>query len=76
MAPVVGALLAVAFYRLIKYLEYETVVPGQDHDEKDVAATETTAEQKGDFDGVKEPTEAAGRPGQRLATANDTNAIV
>ena len=30
LGPALGSVLAVVFYRLIKYLEYETANPGQD----------------------------------------------
>ncbi|BFZ63808.1 Aquaporin-1 [Saitoella coloradoensis] len=40
LGPVLGSLIATGFYKFIKYLEYETVVPGQD------AATETEADKK------------------------------
>jgi aquaporin rerated protein, other eukaryote len=33
LGPSLGSILAVVFYRTIKYLEYETVNPGQDFDE-------------------------------------------
>jgi aquaporin related protein len=33
LGPTLGSILAVVFYRFIKYLEYETVNPGQDFDE-------------------------------------------
>ncbi len=39
MGPFAGTLLATAFYKFIKMLEYETVNPGQDADED--AARET-----------------------------------
>ncbi|KAI3321715.1 aquaporin-like protein [Xylariaceae sp. AK1471] len=32
LGPILGALLASGFYKLIKILEYETANPGQDHD--------------------------------------------
>lgn len=32
LGPLLGAILAVVFYRLIKMLEYETANPGADHD--------------------------------------------
>lgn len=32
VGPFLGALLAVAFYKIVKGLEYETVNPGQDSD--------------------------------------------
>lgn len=35
VGPILGSLLSVAFYRFIKVLEYETVNPGQDFDEKE-----------------------------------------
>jgi len=33
VGPLAGTLLATAFYKFIKMLEYETVNPGQDADE-------------------------------------------
>jgi hypothetical protein len=33
LGPALGSVLAVGFYRSIKYLEYEMVNPGQDFDE-------------------------------------------
>jgi aquaporin related protein len=33
VGPFLGSIIAVVFYRLIKYLEYETANPGQDFDE-------------------------------------------
>jgi len=38
LGPILGALLAAAFYRFIKMLEYTTANPGQDADGKDVEA--------------------------------------
>jgi aquaporin related protein len=32
LGPLLGAILAVIFYRLMKMLEYETANPGADHD--------------------------------------------
>ena len=40
VGPILGACVAVGFYRLIKTLEYETVNPGQDFDEKEAEAFE------------------------------------
>lgn len=37
LGPILGALVASAFYKLIKMLEYETVNPGQDFDQKEKA---------------------------------------
>ena len=37
VGPALGSLLAVLFYRLIKAFEYETVNPGQDHDQEQAA---------------------------------------
>lgn len=35
--PLLGALVAVIFYRIIKVLEYESANPGQDFNEKEVS---------------------------------------
>lgn len=35
LGPALGSVLAVIFYRLIKYFEYETANPGQDFDEQE-----------------------------------------
>jgi aquaporin related protein len=36
VGPLLGAILAVVFYRLMKMLEYETANPGADHDGRDI----------------------------------------
>lgn len=36
VGPLLGAIIAVLFYRLIKFLEYETANPGADSDGQDV----------------------------------------
>lgn len=36
VGPVSGAIVAVVFYRVIKFLEYETANPGADSDGRDV----------------------------------------
>ena len=36
VGPLLGAVIAVLFYRLIKFLEYETANPGVDSDGQDV----------------------------------------
>lgn len=38
VGPVLGAVLAVGVYRLVKVLEYETANPGQDNNDKDTRA--------------------------------------
>ena len=43
-APIAGTLLAVVFYRLVKFLEYETANPGQDDDHEVVPDENTTSE--------------------------------
>jgi aquaporin related protein len=37
IGPFLGSLLAVGFYRLMKFLEYETANPGQDFDDQETA---------------------------------------
>jgi aquaporin related protein len=37
LGPFLGALLATGFYRLMKFLEYETANPGQDFDDQETA---------------------------------------
>ena len=37
LGPFLGALLATGFYRLMKFLEYETANPGQDFDDQEAA---------------------------------------
>jgi aquaporin related protein len=44
LGPILGALLAAGFYKLIKALEYETVNPGQDDSGARPAATQTFRE--------------------------------
>lgn len=41
-----GAILAVAFYRFIKILEYENANPGQDHNEHDEKAARRSIEKE------------------------------
>ena len=36
VGPALGSLLAVVHYKLIKFLEYEAINPGQDTDEKEI----------------------------------------
>src|SRR5689334_1069341 len=37
VGPILGAIVAMTFYRIIKILEYETANPGQDFNEKEEA---------------------------------------
>jgi aquaporin related protein len=45
LGPMLGALLAVLFYRLIKFLEYETANPGADSDGHDFHNAELPLEE-------------------------------
>lgn len=46
VGPALGAILAVAFYRFIKILEYENANPGQDHNEQDEKAARRSLEKE------------------------------
>lgn len=61
VGPLLGALIAVGFYRLIKVLEYETANPGQDFNDKEAevfSVDEDTAATAAD---VARPNIAIGR---------------
>jgi hypothetical protein len=59
VGPVLGALLAAGFYKISKWLEYETVNPGQD-DEGPLPDDEASRYRAGDI-------EAEGADGRRSA---------
>lgn len=46
IGPLLGAFIAVLFYRLIKFLEYETANPGADSDGNDIRYGDRYAEEE------------------------------
>jgi aquaporin related protein len=46
IGPLIGAVIAVLFYRLIKFLEYETANPGADDDGRDLRSDDRYVEEE------------------------------
>ncbi|KAK3646365.1 Aquaporin-1 [Elasticomyces elasticus] len=63
LGPFLGAILAVAFYRLVKVLEYETANPGQDFNEKEADAFEFDEDNAATGADVARPVVAVMSPG-------------
>ncbi|KAI7140960.1 hypothetical protein KC352_g29485 [Hortaea werneckii] len=61
VGPILGALLAVAFYRLVKILEYETANPRQDFNDKEAEAFNYDEENASTGADVTRPNVAVGR---------------
>ncbi|KAI7361258.1 aquaporin-like protein [Hortaea werneckii] len=61
VGPILGALLAVAFYRLVKILEYETANPRQDFNDKEAEAFNYDEENASTGADVARPNVAIGR---------------
>ncbi|KAK3110325.1 Aquaporin-1 [Teratosphaeriaceae sp. CCFEE 6253] len=62
LGPVLGALLAVGFYRFVKALEYETANPGQDFNEKEAEVFQFDEENAATGADVARPVVAIGNP--------------
>jgi len=50
VGPALGAMVAVAFYRFIKTLEYEMANPGQDHSAEEAEAVSLSSRRKARFE--------------------------
>ncbi|KAK5133471.1 hypothetical protein LTR08_007713 [Meristemomyces frigidus] len=62
LGPFLGSLLAVAFYRFVKMLEYETANPGQDFNEKEAEVFEFDEENAATGADVARPIVQIGNP--------------
>jgi len=59
LGPVLGSLLAVGFYRLLKVLEYSTANPAQDFDDLEAAMFQPDSEHPATAEDVARPNVAA-----------------
>lgn len=62
VGPMLGSLVAVGFYRLIKALEYETANPGQDFNDKEAEVFQFDEENAGTGADVVRPIVSVGQP--------------
>lgn len=72
MGPILGSLLASGFYKFVKFLQYETVVPGQDSDVVVVQHEDGTEEHVA----VPAGTVMEGDDATNLPTADSTNLAI